>query len=60
MIAKQKELLLMGPGCGTAIINGIGLGFAGLLIYITLNTLTKAPLEAQNHPFLDESKHLHT
>ena len=31
MIAKQKELLLMGPGCGTAIINGIGLGFANVL-----------------------------
>ena len=39
---------------------GIGLGFAGLLIYLTLNTLTKAPLETKNHPFLDESKHLHT
>jgi len=31
MIAKQKELLLMGPGCGTAIINGIALGFANVL-----------------------------
>jgi hypothetical protein len=39
---------------------GMGLGFAGLLIYITLNTLTKEPLETKNHPFLDESKHLHT
>jgi len=39
---------------------GIGLGFAGLLIYLTLNTLTQEPLEAKNHPFLDESKHLHT
>jgi len=39
---------------------GIGLGFAGLMIYVTLNTLTKEPLEAKNHPFLDESKHLHT
>jgi hypothetical protein len=39
---------------------GMGLGFAGLLIYLTLNTLTKAPLETKNHPFLDESKHLHT
>lgn len=26
--AKAKGLLLMGPDCGTAIINGIGLGFA--------------------------------
>ena len=39
---------------------GIGLGFAGILIYLTLNALTKAPLEVSNHPFLDESKHLHT
>jgi|TARA_B110000881_G_scaffold96703_1_gene84959 succinyl-CoA synthetase alpha subunit len=30
-IAKQKGLLLMGPGCGTAIINGIALGFANVL-----------------------------
>jgi FdrA protein len=27
-IAAQKGLLVMGPDCGTAIINGIGLGFA--------------------------------
>lgn len=27
-IAFDKNLLLMGPDCGTAIINGIGLGFA--------------------------------
>ena len=39
---------------------GIGLGFAGLLIFLTLNRLTKQPLEPKNHPFLDESKHLHT
>jgi FdrA protein len=26
--AREKGLLLMGPDCGTAIINGIGLGFA--------------------------------
>ena len=39
---------------------GMGLGFAGLLIYLTLHTLTKEPLETKNHPFLDESKHLHT
>jgi len=31
MMAKQKKLLLMGPGCGTAIINGIALGFANVL-----------------------------
>lgn len=28
MNAREKGLLVMGPDCGTAIINGIGLGFA--------------------------------
>lgn len=27
-MARQKGLLVMGPDCGTAIINGVGLGFA--------------------------------
>lgn len=27
-IAREKGLLVMGPDCGTALINGIGLGFA--------------------------------
>lgn len=27
-LAKRKSLLLMGPDCGTAIIDGVGLGFA--------------------------------
>ena len=39
---------------------GMGLGFAGLFIYLVLNSLTKQPLETKNHPFLDESKNLHT
>ena len=26
--ARAKRLLVMGPDCGTAIVNGIGLGFA--------------------------------
>ena len=39
---------------------GIGLGFSGLLIYLTFKTLAKEPMEAKNHPMLDESKHLHT
>ena len=39
---------------------GMGLGFFGLFIYVVFNALTKSPLEAKNHPFLDESKHLHT
>lgn len=29
--ASKKGLLVMGPGCGTAIINGVGLGFANVL-----------------------------
>jgi len=29
--AKERRLLVMGPGCGTAIINGIGLGFANVV-----------------------------
>jgi FdrA protein len=29
--ARQKGLLVMGPDCGTAIINGIGLGFANVV-----------------------------
>ena len=39
---------------------GIGLGFSGLFIYLTMKALTKQPLETKNHPFIDESKHLHT
>ena len=27
-LARQKGLLVMGPDCGTAVINGVGLGFA--------------------------------
>ena len=34
--AKERGLLVMGPGCGTAIINGIGLGFA--------NVVTRGPI----------------
>jgi FdrA protein len=29
--ARERGLLMMGPGCGTAIINGIGLGFANVV-----------------------------
>jgi len=29
--ATEKGLLVMGPGCGTAIINGIGLGFSNII-----------------------------
>lgn len=30
-IALKRNLLMMGPGCGTAIIDGIGLGFANIV-----------------------------
>ena len=39
---------------------GMGLGYFGLFMYVVLNSLTKVPLEVKNHPFLEESKHLHT
>lgn len=29
--AEKQGLLVMGPGCGTAIINGVGLGFANVV-----------------------------
>lgn len=29
--AREKGLLVMGPGCGTSIINGIGLGFSNIV-----------------------------
>jgi FdrA protein len=29
--ARDKQLLLMGPDCGTAILNGVGLGFANVV-----------------------------
>ncbi len=36
---------------------GLFIGFAGLFIYVVLGQLAKAPLLAQKHPFLEESKH---
>jgi FdrA protein len=30
-IARDQSLLLMGPDCGTAILNGVGLGFANVV-----------------------------
>jgi len=38
---------------------GLFMAFAGLFVYFIMNTLTKAPLVPQNHPYLDESKHHH-
>jgi FdrA protein len=30
-LARQRDLLVMGPDCGTAILNGVGLGFANVV-----------------------------
>ena len=38
---------------------GFGLLFAGGFIFMYLTGLSKAPVIAKNHPFLEESKHLH-
>jgi hypothetical protein len=38
---------------------GIFLGFLGLFIFITLNSLTKRNLVQKNHPMFEESKHHH-
>src|SRR6185312_8404405 len=29
--ARERDLLLMGPDCGTAILNGVGFGFANVV-----------------------------
>lgn len=39
---------------------GIGLGFVGLIMFLTAKSLAKAPLLAKNHPFLKESLIHHT
>lgn len=39
---------------------GIGLGFVGLIMFITARSLAKHPLLAKNHPFLKESIIHHT
>ena len=39
---------------------GIGLGFAGLIMFVTARTLSKYPLVAGNHPFFKESVIHHT
>ena len=39
---------------------GMGLGFLGLFFYVVFRSLTKRPLSVKHHPFLEESKHLHT
>ena len=39
---------------------GVAVGFLGLFIKVVLHNLSKRPIEIQHHPFLEESKHLHT
>ena len=39
---------------------GVGLGFIGLIMFVTSRSLAKAPLIALNHPFLKESIIHHT
>lgn len=57
--------LMVAPGTlhhkGTVGLVEIGMmiGFLGLFIYSVLTSLTKAPLEVKNHPYLDESIHHH-
>ncbi len=47
-------------GSGFGILEiGIALGFVGLFTFTLLNALSKKPLIAKNHPFLQESLHHH-
>ena len=39
---------------------GMGIGFLGLFVNVFLRNLSKRDIEIKHHPFLDESKHLHT
>lgn len=39
---------------------GVGLGFAGLIMFVTGRALSKSPLIARNHPFIKESIIHHT
>jgi hypothetical protein len=38
---------------------GMFIGFLGLFLFTVFNSLSKAPLLVKNHPFVEESKHLH-
>jgi len=39
---------------------GVALGFVGLIMFVTVRALSKAPLLAKNHPFIKESVIHHT
>ncbi|RYF21707.1 MAG: quinol:cytochrome C oxidoreductase, partial [Flavobacteriales bacterium] len=46
------------PGSGFGIIEiGTAMAFVGLFTYTVLSALSKKPLIAKNHPFLQESLH---
>lgn len=52
----------LGPksGSGFGVLEiGIALGFVGLFTYTVMSALSKKPLIAKNHPFLQESLHHH-
>lgn len=38
---------------------GMFLGFLGLFLFIVFRSFAKAPMTVKNHPYLEESKHLH-
>ena len=38
---------------------GMFLGFLGLFLFVVFRSFAKAPMTVKNHPFLEESKHLH-
>ena len=39
---------------------GVFLGFIGLFIYVVSKSLTQTSIQIKSHPYLEESKHLHT
>lgn len=46
-LAHEKGLLLMGPDCGTAIVNGVGLGFANAVRRGTIGIVAASGTGAQ-------------
>ena len=38
---------------------GMAIGFLGLFLFVVFRAFSKAPISVVNHPFLDESNHLH-
>ncbi len=39
---------------------GVLIGFIGLFLRVVFKSMSKVPIDLKAHPFLDESKHLHT